>query len=241
MSGDVRECGRSRAFPADFRELSVGRQRQLVREHVQRQSGIRPDVPKVPRGKPADYYVCGDQYRAAKGNKKALYALIAQHLRLAEALLAQEDEKVRLSGLGVARYTLMGAAFHLKDQELAAALCEAWVIPNLDCAVEEISHPLRRDHVLGLCVGVVFEAGYFEQTIRYATRLRDVTIDRETADCARYKIATCLEKLNRIGEAAAELEGIHDASNIAPVKKRIPELKKLALRKPQDSEKTREK
>ena len=209
------------------RPKNLGRLRADLRSELQRKSGVRSgDKPTIPRGKPADFYECSRQYRAAKGNPKALYALIASHLRLVEALFEQDDISVKRSGLGVVNQTLLCCLLDLKDYPLGADICDAWLLPNIDDAELRTTEILCKYRLLLTARGLYAKAGQHEQALALAKEARDIAPSRNAADAARMQITQSLEALGHFATAIESLEQIDDAGSMRGARDLIPGLKK---------------
>lgn len=150
--------------------------------------------------------------------------MVARHLRLAEALLEQDDLAVQQSGVVLVRQTIGGAMFRLKDDELAYRIAEAWLLPATDLAEQKRGSLISRDAILSLTLTAAGRAGHYDEMAAVARQLRDSTTDPERADAARWQLVTALEKLGRIDEAITALSEIRDDGEMAGVKQRIPVL-----------------
>ena len=209
------------------RPKNLGRLRADLRIELQRKSGVRSgDKPTIPRGKPADHYECSRQYRAAKGNAKALYALIASHLRMAEALFEQDDVEVKRSGLGVVDQTLLCCLLDLKDYALGADICDVWLMPNIDDATMQSFEILCRYRLLIAARGLYVKAGRHERALEVAKEARDIAPSRNSADAARIQVALSLDALGHFAVAIQSLEQIEDGSLRGAKEELIPVLKK---------------
>ena len=210
--------------------VSLGKRKAELRGYLQKKSGTRPDVPTIPRGKPADYYECARQYAAAKGNTKTLYGLIASHLRLAEALLEQVDIAVRRSALGVIDQTLLCCLLQLKDYELGASICDAWLLPHIEDGDGNTSEILSKYRLLLSARSLYVKAGQHDKALAVAKGARDIAPSRNAADAASVQIAMSLEVLERFAEAIQSLEQIDDGSSLSGAKaEMIPLLKKKLM------------
>jgi hypothetical protein len=204
---------------------ALGKQKAELRGYLQKQGGTRPEKPSVPVGKPANYWHCLKQYEAVKGDKRRLYALIAEHLRLAEALLQQESVEVKRSAVGVLLAAGRCAADHVQDHRLAAEISELWLLPNL-----ELAHPQRWKHPSRQMV--IEEATLaFGRDKRYQ-RMADVAATwvegaktANLADSGRLQLARALDELGKTSEALQVLQEITDES-LKPDRDLIPALKR---------------
>lgn len=195
---------------------------------MQKNSGVRPEKPAVPPGKPADYWNCLQQYDAVKDDKKRLFALIAEHLRLAEALLEQESLDVKRSAMGVLLLAARCADERLHDPVLAAELCDVWLLPNL-----ELAHPVPWKHLskqtfIEEAAQVHWRAKHYEQVVEVARLWIKSAPNQNVEDAGRLKLARALDELGRTAEAIAVLKEIKDKS-LQAEKNLIPALEaKLA-------------
>ncbi len=221
---------------------AISRQKRDIRAYLKKQVGVDPPKPAVPAGTPAKHFECMKQYTAAKGDRKAIYVLIAQHLRLAEALLEQEQTEVKRSGLGVVRHAAFAAALDLKDKELTAAICDAWFVPNLEFGDDVSQNYLSKRNMLIASVSLYRQAEAHEKMIVQARKwIEDSKHNRNAADCARMRIGQALDALGRYEEAIAVLGEITDPG-MRGAKDLIPPIQaKLDKQSDKSSEATREK
>ena len=190
----------------------LAKRRAELRAYLQKNAGVRPEKPAVPQGKPADYWNCLQQYDAAKGDKKRLFALIAEHLRLAEALLEQESPDVKQSAMGVFLLAARCADERLHDHALAAELCDVWLLPNL-----ELAHPVPWKHLskqtfIEQAAHVHWRAKHYEQVVEIARLWIKSAPNQNVEDAGRLKLARALDELGRTAEAIAVLKEIKDKS-----------------------------
>ncbi len=218
---------------------AISRQKRDIRAYLKKQTGVDPPKPAVPAGKPAKHFECMKQYLAAKGDRKKIYALIAHHLRLAEALLEQQDVEVKRSGLGVARHAAFAAALDLKDDELTTAICDAWFVPNIDFGDDIQQKYLSKHNMLIASVSLYRHAEAHEKMIAQAQKWMEASADnRNAADCARMRIGQALDALGRHEEAIAILDEITD-SGMRGAKDLIPAIRaKLEQQKAKASAKS---
>lgn len=88
--------------------------RSKIRDHIFMNSGARMNKARIPKGKVADYFHTVKGIAAAQGDRKKIYAKIAEHLAVAEALLEQDDSEVRRSGLAIVELTGYDALLRAK-------------------------------------------------------------------------------------------------------------------------------
>ena len=131
-------------------------------------------------------YHAGTEYKLAAGDQRKLYLLVARHLRLAEALLQQDDLAVQQSGLRLVRQTIGEAMFRLRDDELAYRIADAWLLPVTALAEQKRGSLISRDAILSLTLTAAGRAGHYEAMAAVACQLRDSTTDPERADAARW-------------------------------------------------------
>ncbi|MCH7511850.1 MAG: hypothetical protein IIB19_05755, partial [Chloroflexi bacterium] len=74
---------------------------EFLRRYLDEQGGEDVAVPQPAAVQPAYWYECPRQYRAAGDDRKAIYSLVAAHLKLADTLLARADPERRRVGLGI--------------------------------------------------------------------------------------------------------------------------------------------
>lgn len=199
---------------------------------LEKKAGQAVAVPQLDSVQPAYWYECPRQYRAASEDRKAIYRLVAGHLKLADTLLARDDPKRRRIGLGIARQAASCAIQKLNDHKLAIAICDDMLLPHLDDADKEHWGELNK-------IMVICTAGYVYRTTGQtdkwvsACRLRlEQAYNRNSADVARIKLAEALAARGDYEEAIRHLEGIDEGGSLAGTRRLIPRYRqKLKERK----------
>ncbi|QDT37358.1 hypothetical protein [Stratiformator vulcanicus] len=189
-------------------------QRQ-VEEHLLRETGLRK-LPRVsiPEGEPANPWHAVKEFAAAK-KKKDRYLIMARHLGIAEQLFAQDDLRVRRSGLGIVTRIMSTAVLQQKDYVLAELVAEAYLLPNLDAA-----NPSKIDYhsefnLLQRAVMAFAHADRYDRVEQCAGRIIERADTRNVADAWRLHLAAALRKQGREEFADAVLADVHDPSLLA--------------------------
>jgi hypothetical protein len=202
----------------------LGTRKAELRGYLQKRSGVRPEKPTIPRGKPFDYGFCLKQYESVQGDKKKLYALIAHHLRLAEALLEQEPDDIKRSAVGVLLAAARCAADRLKDDVLAADLCEVWLLPNLEhAASQRWKHPSRQ-MLLEEATVTFGRDKRFKRMAEVARLWIEGTSSLNVADSGRLQLARALDGQGQTADALQVLTEITNES-LKPDRDLIPALR----------------
>ena len=189
---------------------------------LEKKAGQAVAVPQLGCVQPAFWYECPRQYRAAGDDRKAIYRLVAGHLKLADRLLAHADPKRRRIGLGIARQAASCAIRNLKDHELAVAICDDMLLSNLDVADKQHWGELNKIMVICTAGYVYRTAGQTDKWVN-ACRLRlEHAYNRNSADVARLKLVEALAARGDYEEVIRQLEGIDKNGSLAPTRRLIP-------------------
>ncbi len=140
---------------------ALARLKRDIRSYLQKQVRARLREPTVPKGRAADHWKSIAQYDDAGKNREKLYFIIAQQLMTVDDLLPQDDLKVQRSGLGIA----IAAQLRLNDPILSVAICDAYLLPNLESADTVHWQYLSRNTVLKTAVMVYGEAKQHEKLV----------------------------------------------------------------------------
>ncbi len=199
-------------------ELAVRNLRREIAKEVLKKSGARSiQRIHVTLGTPAKYVQCGDQYREYKSNpqqhSKELYYLVGQHLLLAEAMFSQDDEKVQLSGIGIANEVITILAQTLNDGPLAARVADAYLIPHLDLAPLKMYAVLNRRFLMTYAIRAYSFGERYDMLERVCGHAIQLYGDnRNSTDALRATLAKALMKQNKWDEAIQVLYDIQDPS-----------------------------
>lgn len=189
---------------------------------LEKKAGQAVAVPEPDSVQPAYWYECPRQYRAAGDDRKAIYGLVAGHLKLADTLLAHADPKRRRVGLGIARQAASCAIRKLKDHKLAIAICDQMLLPHLDDADKEHWGELNKIMVICTAGYVYRTTGQTDKWVN-ACRLRlEQAYSRNSADVGRIKLAEALAARGDYEEAIVQLEGIDENGSLAGTRRLIP-------------------
>ncbi len=206
-----------------------------LRKYLLRKSG-RSEYPRpeVAEDEPFAYGTVTKQYRKVQDDKPALYYAIAGDLYIADKLLRQEDVAVRRSGVGVAAVAVKHAALvKLKDPELAAAICDAYLVHNLDAADPRREQYLSRPHLLATLFTAYSAAKQHEKTQWVAEQSLALAKTQNSKDAARFNIARTLSAQGKPDEAIAVLREVTDPGMI----RGVPDfIKTIEARAKKDSE-----
>ena len=205
-------------------EQDLPKLRKELRELLFSKSGVRAERPKVPAGTPANPFNCFKEIDAVAGNPKKMYAKLAEHLRLAEVLFEQADEKVRWSGLAICELTGYNALLKVKDPEMAALIADAWLMPHHKLATADRSQSANDSSILVAALDWYSKAGEWKKQVATACLWIQANPNNlNAADAARNQLSFGLEHLERYSDAAFVLQEIHDSS-LQGVKERLPDL-----------------
>ena len=199
-------------------EREVRRLRAEIIDYCRKQAGKRRIRPIRPEGEGlVNAWVYDRQYRVFKEDPRKhsaeIHALLERHLQLADDLFERDDREVRETGLGVVQFAAEAAVFYLGDGRLAAAIAEAYLLPNLEHANPDQTFIHSRKYLLQTVALSLHEAEHWE---RYALvcgeMIRISGRDRRAADSWRTNLFQALDGQGRRAEAIAVLEDIHAPS-----------------------------
>lgn len=215
----------------------IARRRKELWTHLAKAAGKIPAAPSAATQQLKTWYPCLETYAAAGSDRAKLYSLLVDHLVFAESEIKGIDANRRRLGLGVACEATKCALTRLKDKFLAVALSDVYLLPNVELADRRNSQPLSREDVIGLACRVYCETG---QTVKYmdACRLRVRYADNpNSADAARYTLASLLEKQGRDKEALEQLELITQKDRNITIHRAIVELQRKMTVRPESEAK----
>lgn len=201
--------------------------KRAIRTQVQRKAGSRfPPEVTASMVQPYDYYRCVKDYDAAKGDSRRLYQAVERHLAVAAELLrANRPPEVRRSGLGVCYFVARCTSERLKDEDLASAICQAWLMPHLDVADDRHWKLISRLTILQTSTMIYLEAKEFSQAEAAARIWIETAHNRNAADAGRLRLAQSLDAQGKIADAIVVLEAIEDQASLSGAKKMIPALR----------------
>jgi tetratricopeptide (TPR) repeat protein len=205
-------------------EKEVAERQQSVRRYLLQKTG-----PVSPPAAPAEdaYLWCRRRYEAASKQKDArtvLYRLIHMDVRLAEKLLIGPKADQKLEGLGVALEAAEWSSNQLKDHPLAVAICNAYVMPNLEFADRRHWIVLGNHDIVERSIVIYLDAGDKTRYVEAYQVLLKIAHNRNTADAARVRLAEEMEKQGKYAEAIRYLQEIDDNEGLGGAKLRIPVL-----------------
>lgn len=197
-------------------ELAIQGLRREILSEVQKKSGARSiQRIHVTLGTPAKYVMCGRQYHefmaAPQKHTKEMYYLVGQHLLLAEAMFAQQDPQVQLSGIGIANEVISVLAQTLNDGPLAARVADAYLIPHLDLAPLKMYAVLNRRFLMVYAIRAYSFGERYDMLERVCGHTIDLYgSDRNSTDAVRIPLAKALKKQNKWDAAILVLNDIQD-------------------------------
>jgi tetratricopeptide (TPR) repeat protein len=176
------------------------------------------------------------QERVSDDSKK-LYHLLGEQLLAADYLLQSEDLAQRQKGLAMAIQAGRGARRLLNDAELASAIADAFLLPNVKDSADEKPYVwLSRGNVIEEAIAAYKLAG---DTVRQAAAyqmLLEFAPNRNTADFARVRLAELSQREGNHRRALEYLKEVEPGSGgMSAVRRLIPGIeKKLQLQSNKD-------
>ena len=141
----------------------------------------------------------------------------------AAGLLAADDADSRQLGLRIAWTAATKAMQLFRDAELAAAIADAYLVPNLDAANPDHVRHLSAEGTLRTVMACYVAAEQNEKVLAVAYALLNLAQTPSTADFALLRAAQALELLGRPVEATDALDRLSDGGVLGgePVRKRL--------------------
>jgi hypothetical protein len=210
------------ADPAKEKELTPEQRKQALRRYLQKKAGRPPTGVASPK---KDAWVWSNQqYLDYEKSPQALYALISNHLLLADRrYLYRTEIAERRQGLGLGLEACRCATHMLKDKWMAIEICEVYVRPNLDASTQEHWKYLGKQNNLE----AVADAYAFVEDAPKLAEVYKLMVDnahnRNTADAARMRLAQVLARQEKYEEAIKYLKEIDDKAGVAGAKRLLPD------------------
>lgn len=136
--------------------------RAAIYAHLEKQAEAKAQLPDFP-SQNLRAWVNGRYAVAAKANTKnpkARYALLLEHLLIAQKLLDSDDLTTQKQGFGIANRSAHFAAVHLpQDKWLTARLYEGFLVPHIALANPQNYQAPSRRKVLESAFGAFANAG----------------------------------------------------------------------------------
>jgi tetratricopeptide (TPR) repeat protein len=211
---------------ADVKAPPPAEIQQNLRKYLYQKSGRLTSGTALPTKSP--WVWCWEQYEAAaKQDPKVLYALIAEHLAIADKrYFTNKVIEERRKGLGMTVEASRCALYRLKDTALAVQICEGYLKPHLDDADTAQWKHLGRQNVIEAITDVYAEAKDAPKLIEAFKMLITDAPNRNTADAGRLRLAQVLDRQGEYEEAIRVLKEIDDKEGVGGAKRLIPELEK---------------
>jgi tetratricopeptide (TPR) repeat protein len=170
---------------------------------------------------------CTKYYNGATENPKQFYQYVGEHLLIANHyLLEGKDALQKREGLAVALHAAAALNDESNDHDLAAAICDAYVLPNLDAAEPGQCEWASKRNVIEQ-VAIIYEDAKQTSKMEKAFKLLlETAPNRNTADYARYKLAQLCYQKGRYDEALQHLKDIDSKEGMGGAKELISVVEK---------------
>jgi tetratricopeptide (TPR) repeat protein len=200
--------------------------RSIARKILERSGQDTIAVTTLPKGD-KDGWWCVKWYDSAADEPKRLYRYLGEHLLIADHYLANgENIAQKRQGLGIALHAATALNDGNVDRTLAAAICDAFVLPNLELAAPGQCDWTSERNILEQ-LGIIFEEAKLPAKVEAVYKLLlEKAPNRNTADYARYKLAQLYFEKARYEEALACLKAIDPKEGMGGVKEFIPVVEK---------------
>ena len=161
------------------------------------------------------------------GSYDAMYQAIGQELFVAQRLLESGQPEHRRQGVTLALNASRQAANFAINGGLAARICDGYILPHLDLAIDTNRRsPFNEENLLGQCADIYRRNYEFNNVVRvYETYLETVKTPAR-ADWARSQIAMAYEQSNEPKKALAALREIRDTNAYRGTLRAVPRLER---------------
>jgi hypothetical protein len=165
-------------------------------------------------------------YNVAGKDPDKVYQLVREHLATADELLSMTDIALQRRGLGMALEAATRIMRTLKDSALATAICDAYVLSNIEYADDRNSESLNKENVLMGTIRIYHLAKDSKrQAIAYKLLIEHAP-DKHVEGVARMRLEEFQRKNGQFEEAANNLKEIAPDSSVAGARRLIPSVQK---------------
>ena len=210
--------------PVDIKDLAE--LKREIRRHLGRQSKATTPVSTVSLDTPYNYWKCAKYYREHEKSRLSVYAAMARDLGHADRLLMAADPSVRRSSVGIADTVITYALLTLKDLPLAVAVCDAYLMPNLDLADSRREQHLSKPHLLATAITAYSKGNEPVKMQRAAELALEDAESLNAKDACRFQIARALQRQKKHAEAIALLKEVTDPALVNGAKDFLSTLEK---------------
>lgn len=155
---------------------------------------------------------------------KTVYRSIGDHLAIAEHLLNEEQERQHINGMRLAAELCDVAIEIAVDPWLAARICDAYIMPNLDKIEEKPKNGPSRDQFMQIAGKIYRAAEETKRQVELGKAYLAQAAPGQRADQARWRLARTLEQNGEKKEALKYYREITHASLTNEVARRIATL-----------------
>jgi tetratricopeptide (TPR) repeat protein len=209
----------------------------LLSQQILAKSGARKVAVSVIPEVDVDAWAFARNQERVSGDSKKLYQLLGEQLLAADYLLQSIDLAQRQRGLAMAIQAGRGARRLLNDAELASAIADAFLLPNVKQTADEKPYVwLSRSNVIEEAIAAYQLAGdKARQAVAYQMLL-EFAPNRNTADFARVRLAELNQQGGNYRQALEYLKAVAPGSGgMSAVRRLIPGVeKKLHLQSNKD-------
>ncbi|MBA4149669.1 MAG: hypothetical protein H0X66_16275 [Verrucomicrobia bacterium] len=157
---------------------------------------------------------------------KTVYRNIGEHLMIAEHLLSQSEARQQANGMRIASELCDIAVDVAVDPWLAARICDAYIMPNLDKIEEKPKNGPSREQYMNIAAKIYRVAEEKERQIELGKAYLAQATPGQRADQARWRLARTLEQNGDKKEALKYFQEITHPSLTNDVTRRIATLEK---------------
>ena len=160
---------------------------------------------------------------------EAMYLAIGQELFVAKGLLKSENPAHRKMAMTIAFTAARHALNHAVNGNVAARICEGYLLPNLDFATDTNPRsPFHQENFLNQCADLFRRNNEFNNVVRIYEMYLARAKNPARADWARSQIATAYEDGGDPKMAIAAIRQIQDTNAYSRFIRRIPRLEQDA-------------
>jgi hypothetical protein len=201
---------------------TMGEEREWLIRYLLEKNGGTVSVNSMPAFD-ENAWICARQYDAASKDTATLYILVGQHMLIADDLLQKKDALQKQQGLAVSVQAARCARNKLKDNLLATAITDVYILPNLDLADEREWTMMSKTSILEDVIATYSQAKATEK-LANAYKLFIASAPAHRADVARLKLAQLYEKQGQREKAVDSLNEIKPNGSVRGARSLIPKL-----------------
>jgi hypothetical protein len=177
----------------------------------------------------ADFARSIEQKIESAASYEAMYLAIGQELFVAKGLLKSHNPAHQKMAMTIAFTAARHALNHAVNGNVAARICEGYLLPNLDLATDTNPRsPFHQENFLNQCADLFRRNNEFDNVVRTYEMYLAGAKNPARADWARSQVATAYEDGGDPKMAIATIRQIRDTNAYSRLIRRIPRLEQDA-------------